>query len=99
MLGELPAPVQEKTLAQAASMLKNNGQLIVCDEFWPDNHVKSLVYHLLFWIFYIPNFILTRTLIQPVKNFNSHINKAGLKIKRKLNLFMGAMTIYWLEKK
>lgn len=99
MLGELSEIVRKKTIQAAAILLKDDGFMIICDEFWPETPLKSLVYHFLFWIFFIPNFILTRTLIQPVKNFSEHIESANLTVYRKIDLLMGAMTIYWLKRK
>jgi len=98
MLGELPAPVRRATIAAASSLLDENGTLLVCDEFWPESILGSLVYHLLFWIFFIPNFILTRTLIQPVQGFADDTAAAGLRVLRREELLCGAMSIVWLRR-
>lgn len=97
MLGELPASVRTHTIRVSGTLLKDGGRFVVCDEFWPRNPFLSVVYHLLFWIFFIPNFLLTRTLIQPVKGFDEDISSAGLVIAKRYSLLMGAMAILWLE--
>jgi ubiquinone/menaquinone biosynthesis C-methylase UbiE len=96
MLGELPPPVRSKTIKGAANLLKADGTFIVCDEFWPDSTFGSLFYHLLFWIFFIPNFILTRTLIQPVQGFAADAIAAELKQKKRVDLLGGAISILWM---
>ncbi len=98
MLGELPAPVRTKTIEAAANLLKDDGHFLVCDEFWPESALGSLAYHFLFWIFFIPNFILTRTLIQPVQGFKEDAIAAKLEEKKRIELLGGAMSILWLAR-
>lgn len=98
VLGELPDLVRTRTIRSAAILLRKNGVFLVCDEFWPNNLLGSLIYHIMFWAFFIPNFILTRTLIQPVKGFAGDLEKAGLRINRQVDLLLGAMSIVWLVK-
>ena len=99
MLGELPAPVRKKTIEAASNLLKEEGRFIVCDEFWPESTLGSLAYHFLFWIFFIPNFILTRTLIQPVQGFKEDAEAAKLIEKKRVELLGGAISILWLTRK
>ena len=99
MLGELPPPVRKKTIEAAANLLKEEGHFLVCDEFWPESTLGSLAYHFLFWIFFIPNFILTRTLIQPVQGFKEDSVAAKLEEKKRLELLGGAISILWMSRK
>lgn len=98
VLGELPDPVRKKTLAAAVELLAPGGTLIVCDELWPENPVMDLLYRLMFWIFFIPNFILTRTLIQPIKGFRRLISGSGLQMKREATFLFGAMKVFWFNR-
>ncbi len=98
MLGELSAVVRKKTIQTAAELLAPEGAIVICDELWPRNFILSAVYHFLFWIFFIPNFILTRTLIMPVKGLLEDLDSAGLKIEKKRNLFCGIISILNIKK-
>ncbi len=98
MLGELSAVVRKKTIQTAAELLAPEGKIVICDELWPRNFMLSAVYHFLFWIFFIPNFILTRTLIMPVKGLLNDLDSAGLKIEKKRNLFYGIISILNIKK-
>lgn len=98
VLGELPDPVREHTMAAAASLLAPGGTMVVCDELWPENPVMDLIYRLMFRVFFIPNFILTRTLIQPVKGFRSLLESSGLEKVREATFLFGAMKVFWLRR-
>jgi ubiquinone/menaquinone biosynthesis C-methylase UbiE len=98
MLGELSPVVRKKTIQNAAALLAPEGSIIICDELWPRNIIMSAAYHFLFWIFFIPNFILTRTLIMPVKGLLEDLDSAGLKIEKKRNLFKGIISILNIKK-
>ncbi|MBI4859490.1 MAG: methyltransferase domain-containing protein [Candidatus Riflebacteria bacterium] len=96
MLGELPDLVRARTIASAATLLAPGGKVVVCDEFWPKSRWMSALYHLLFWIFFVPNFILTRTLIQPVRGFERDVDLAGLSVVARRELLLGAMAVVCL---
>lgn len=93
MLGELPPPVARKLLADLPALLAPGGRLLVSDELWPESAAGSLAYHLLFWLFFIPNFILTRTLIIPVKGLPDRMREAGLAIVSRERLPGSAVTL------
>jgi ubiquinone/menaquinone biosynthesis C-methylase UbiE len=96
MLGELSPIVRAKTIKCAAELLGAGGTIIICDELWPENFILSAIYHFLFWIFFIPNFILTRTLITPVKGLGRDLAAAGLEIRSRKSLFMGVISILYI---
>ncbi|EKD68353.1 MAG: hypothetical protein ACD_47C00683G0003, partial [uncultured bacterium] len=96
MLGELSSIVRAKTIKSAAELLGAGGTIIICDELWPENLILSAIYHFLFWIFFIPNFILTRTLITPVKGLGRDLAAAGLEIHSRKSLFMGVISILYI---
>lgn len=99
MLGELPPLVRTKTLNSAAKLLKDDGFILINDELWPENMFVSALYHIFFWIFFIPNFLLTRTMIRPVKNLNRDLATANLKVTEKKSMFGGVMSILKIHKK
>ena len=94
MLGELPKVVRQQALKSASELIKDNGTIIISDELWPENPVVSAIYYVLFAIFFVPNFLLTRTLIRPVKNLRADVERNNLRIKEKRSLFMGIITIW-----
>lgn len=98
LLGELPVLVRNQTLRNANELLKDNGVIIISDELWPENIVLSAFYTVLFAIFFIPNFLLTRTLIRPVKNLKKDVERLNLKIREKKSLFLGVISIWKLTK-
>ncbi|HOT78268.1 MAG TPA: hypothetical protein PK467_20935, partial [Candidatus Wallbacteria bacterium] len=55
--------------------------------------ILSAIYHFLYWIFFIPNFILTRTLITPVKKLEKDLTAAGLKVTERESVFLGIISI------
>jgi ubiquinone/menaquinone biosynthesis C-methylase UbiE len=99
MLGELPAPILRKTIEGIAQSLAPQGKFLISDELWPESPLGSFFYHILFWIFFIPNFILTRTLIIPVKHLPSELTRAGLDIIINKRLHGSAVTILQCQRK
>lgn len=98
MLGELSPIVRAKTVECAAGLLSAGGTVIVCDELWPETPLLSAIYHFLFWMFFIPNFILTRTLITPVKGLGRDLGRAGLEVEKTRNLFFGVISILYARR-
>ncbi len=99
MLGELPEIVRKKTMRSASELLAPGGAILINDELWPKNKLLSLIYHFLFWIFFIPNFILTRTLIRPVKDLDADIKECSLEAAETKTLFFGVITILKLVRR
>ncbi len=98
MLGELPLIVRKKTIKLIADLVKPDGKILINDELWPEELIPSMIYQILFWIFFIPNFILTRTLIIPVKGLKKEIKDSDLEIMKTEKLFFGVITILDLKK-
>lgn len=98
MLGELPKAIRQETLKIAMDLLKDDGRIIISDELWPDNFILSGLYYILYIIFFVPNFLLTRTMIKPVKNLKSDVEKYELKIMEKKKAFMGIISIWKVVK-
>jgi len=94
VLGELAHGIRLKTLELAKGLLRNGGRIYVCDELWPENRLLSALYHVLFLLFLIPNFLVTRTLVRPLKNFQADISQCGLRVVDRQDLFMGVMSVF-----
>lgn len=98
VLGELPAAVRRRTLEIASQHLREDGRIVICDELWPRNRLLSLLYHVLFAAFLVPNFLLTRTLIRPVRDMAKLVQTCGLRVVKRERLFLNAISILHLKK-
>jgi len=98
LLGELSEGIRIKTLQKAGEMLKKKGFILIADELWPKNKLLSMVYNILFVLLFIPNFLLTRTLIKPAKKIYANLEAAGLKIENKKSLGCGIISILKIKK-
>jgi ubiquinone/menaquinone biosynthesis C-methylase UbiE len=96
ILGELSRDMRIRTMKLAARMLKPNGRLYVCDELWPKDKVMNIVYMVLFILFIIPNFILTRTLVRPMRNYPEDLKQSGLKVLESTKMLAGVITVLTL---
>ncbi len=98
MLGELSTVVRKQTLKSANELLKDDGKIIINDELWPENKIIGLLYTILFIISFVPNFLLTRTLIRPVKGLKKDLTNFKLKVTEKKRLFLGVISIMQIVK-
>ncbi len=99
MLGELPRDMRIKTLQVASARLKPGGKFLICDEFWPESFWGNAIYTLLFLLFFIPNFLFTRTLIRPLKHFSHDLAQTDLSVSEKEVLMGGVMRVCTLTKR
>ena len=93
MLGELPELVLIEVLRQIPELLAENGRVLVCDELWPENKTRSLFYSFILAITFVPNFILTRTMIRPVKGLAEKIGRTGLKVVSRQDFTLGVVSL------
>jgi ubiquinone/menaquinone biosynthesis C-methylase UbiE len=93
MLGELPELVLQEILRQLPGLLKPTGRLLISDELWPDNHWRSLCYSFILAVTFIPNFILTRTMIRPVKGLDKKLERVGLVLKGRTDYTLGVVSL------
>lgn len=93
MLGELPSPVRRHCLKLVAGLLAPGGLLLIRDKLWPETPAASLLYHFLWWLFFIPHFILIRTLITPVAGLSEELAAAGLQLVRRERLSGSVVSI------
>jgi ubiquinone/menaquinone biosynthesis C-methylase UbiE len=81
VLGELPPIVLASVLRQIPGLLTPSGTLFICDELWPEEKWRQLIYAAIFGMTFVPNFILTRTVIRPVKGLPEQLAAAGLPVR------------------
>lgn len=93
MLGELPPIVLEAVLKQIPEMLLPNGQVLICDELWPRERWRSLVYSFVLAVTFVPNFILTRTMIRPVKGLEERLTRHGLQVLERNDFAWGVVSV------
>ena len=93
VLGELPPLVLKKVLAQLPGLLAPGGRVMICDELWPDGTARQLLYAGILGLTFVPNFILTRTIIRPVKHLERHLRDAGLEVTGRHDFAMGVVSL------
>jgi len=98
LLGELPEIVRHNALKHSSEMLDSNGCILVIDELWPSNLIAAFLYRILYILFFVPNFLLTRTMIRPVKNLNSDLYQNKLVVEERSHLFGRIITFLKIQK-
>lgn len=99
MLGELPEIVLREVLRQIPEVLADDGCFLICDELWPEQTWRSLLYSLIMAVTFIPNFILTRTMIRPVKNLADKLDAAGLFIVKRTDYALNVVSLLEIRRK
>lgn len=99
VLGEMPEVVLESVLAQLPGLLAEGGRVMICDELWPDGKWRSLLYSAILAMTFVPNFILTRTMIRPVKGLEKRLEKAGLRVVRRTDFALGVVSLIEAERR
>lgn len=97
VLGEMPSIVQNAVLGQLPALLSPSGKVMICDELWPSSAIRSFLYSVILAITFVPNFILTRTLIRPIKGIEEKLEKAGFCIKSQNQFAFGVVTLIEAE--
>ncbi len=93
MLGELPDIVLTEVLRQLPGLLAPGGRVLVCDELWPESKARSLLYSLILAVTFVPNFILTRTMIRPVADLPGKMRRAGLDPVQRQDFALGVVSL------
>lgn len=99
VLGEMPPIVLDSVLAQLPALLAEGGRVMICDELWPEGKWRSLLYSVLLAMTFVPNFILTRTMIRPVKGLEDRLEKAGLRVLRRTDFALGVVSLIEAERR
>lgn len=98
MLGELPDLVLQAVLRQVPALLAPGGRFAVIDELWPEGRLRSVIYNLILAITFVPNFILTRTMIRPVHDLPRRLAEAGLAVRERRDFAGGVVTLLLAER-
>lgn len=93
MLGELPPLVLTAVLEQLPGLLAPGGRVLIADELWPENRFWSALYSIILAITFVPNFILTRTMIRPVKDLPEKLRAAGLRVVARTDYHLGVVSL------
>lgn len=93
MLGELPPLVLTAVLEQIPGLLAPGGRVLIADELWPENRLRSFFYSLILAVTFVPNFILTRTMIRPVKGLEDKLRAAGLRVVSRTDYHLGVVSL------
>ncbi|MFZ2960169.1 MAG: corrinoid protein-associated methyltransferase CpaM [Candidatus Ozemobacteraceae bacterium] len=93
MLGELPALVLTAVLDQIPRLLAPHGRVLIADELWPTTPWRSRFYSVILAVTFIPNFILTRTMIRPVKGLEERLAAAGLDVLSRREFALGIVSL------
>ncbi len=96
-LGEMPPIVLEAVLRQIPAVLAPGGRVLICDELWPETTWRSLFYTGLLAMTFVPNFILTRTVIRPVKGLPGKLAAAGLRVTGRHDFAGGVVSLLEAE--
>ncbi|HNV71224.1 MAG TPA: methyltransferase domain-containing protein [Candidatus Ozemobacteraceae bacterium] len=97
MLGELPTIVLDAVLRQIPEMLIPGGKVLICDELWPRERWRSLAYSFVLAVTFVPNFILTRTMIRPVKGLEERMERHGLRVTGRTDFAWGVVSVVAAE--
>lgn len=79
-LGEFPQEYLDYVLRDCRRILKPGGQILIGDECWPRTIVIRTIYRMLMVVFWIPQFLLLRRPLFPIRNLDKIIAKAGFKV-------------------
>ncbi|MBF0501006.1 MAG: methyltransferase domain-containing protein [Candidatus Riflebacteria bacterium] len=93
MLGELPPLVLTAVLGQIPQILAPGGSLLIADELWPKDQWRSMLYSFIMAVTFIPNFILTRTMIRPVKGLEERLSEAGFEVMSRRDFAFGVVSL------
>lgn len=97
-LGEMPPIVLETVLRQVPGLLAPGGKVLICDELWPSGKWRSLLYTAILGLTFVPNFVLTRTVIRPVQDLEGKMARAGLTVRGRQDFALGVVSLVEAEK-
>jgi len=79
-LGEFPQEYLEYIIKDCRNILKPGGKILIGDECWPRNIVIRTIYRMLMTVFWIPQFLLLRRPLFPIRDLHAIIQNAGFEV-------------------
>jgi ubiquinone/menaquinone biosynthesis C-methylase UbiE len=80
-LGEFPREYLDYVLRDCRRILRPNGRLIIADEVRPEKGVPRLLYSIGMGLLWIPQFLLLRRPIYPIRDLRGTIRAAGFEVE------------------
>jgi demethylmenaquinone methyltransferase/2-methoxy-6-polyprenyl-1,4-benzoquinol methylase len=77
VLGEFPQEYLSYILRECRRILRPGGKMVIADECWPRSPLVRLLYRLAMTVFWIPQFLLLRRPLFPIRNLDAIIADAG----------------------
>jgi ubiquinone/menaquinone biosynthesis C-methylase UbiE len=79
-LGEFPRDFLDFIMKECRRILKPGGRLLIADEVWPEKFFPRLAYQVGLVLLWIPQFLLLRRALFPIKDLRQIIVSAGFKV-------------------
>jgi ubiquinone/menaquinone biosynthesis C-methylase UbiE len=79
-LGEFPREFLDFVLKDCKRILRPGGRLLIADEVWPERPIPRLLYQVGLVLLWIPQFLLLRRALFPIRDLRGIIRAAGFHV-------------------
>ena len=80
-LGEFPRDYLDYILRDCQRILRPGGRLLIADEVWPESRVPRFLYAIGLGVLWIPQFLLLRRALFPIRDLAGTIVTAGFSVR------------------
>ncbi len=94
VFSEMPESTQEYVLQACSLLLEPGGKLLIVDETIPDGWLRRLVFHLIRLPLVFLTWLLTRTTITSLENFDRLLDKNNFQQRVRLSKLGGSLRLY-----